>query len=265
MYDWPDRDEVPVRRGRRPTTGRPRRRGAPRPGPATSELVDPDAAEDEEERGEQPPGAAHPERSQRDAPARAPLAHEQARDEEPAQHEEEVDAEEAAGRDVRSEVVEHDGEHRDARAGRRAPGCGGTRRAGIPASGRGRRRRRLTGRRGEGDRTPLVGVHDGDTLPAGALQRAAPPSHQPAEVTVVVVPRARPDGSRGDRDRARACSVLRTAELEQQMTAGAQQRRPRARRPGARRSSPSSPPSSARAGSWRCTSAGSRRRSAVGT
>jgi hypothetical protein len=37
-----------------------------------------------------------------------PLAHEQARDEEPAQDEEEVDAEEASWRDVGREVVEDD-------------------------------------------------------------------------------------------------------------------------------------------------------------
>ncbi len=59
-------------------------------------------------------GASDPERSEREPPGAFELVDEQARDQEPAEHEEEVDAEEAARRDARREVVQHDREHRDA-------------------------------------------------------------------------------------------------------------------------------------------------------
>ena len=72
-----------------------------------------DADHHQEQRGEQPPGAAHPERLQVDASPPRPLGDEQRGDEEAAQHEERVDAEEPADRPRLTGVVEEHGRDRE--------------------------------------------------------------------------------------------------------------------------------------------------------
>ena len=64
--------------------------------------------DDEERRGEQPPRPPRPERREVDAPRRLALGEQQRRDEEPAQDEEQVHAEEAARQPARPGVVQHD-------------------------------------------------------------------------------------------------------------------------------------------------------------
>ena len=72
-----------------------------------------DAHHHEEQRGQQSPGPAHPERPQIDAPSSGPFGDEERRDEEPAQHEERVDAEEPADRPRLTRVVEEHRRHRE--------------------------------------------------------------------------------------------------------------------------------------------------------
>ena len=74
--------------------------------------VDRDDDEQEDERGEQPSGAPSPEGQQADVVAPAPLEHQQGGDEEPAEDEEGVDAEESAGEAGFAEVEHHDRRHR---------------------------------------------------------------------------------------------------------------------------------------------------------
>ena len=109
--------------------------------------VDADGGEHHEQRGQQPARASNPERSEREAPGAFELVDEQARDQEPAEHEEQVDAEEAARGDARREVVEDHREHGDA-----AQPVEGT---DVPHAGRGNGGRR-SGR-------ALVGPRAGDS------------------------------------------------------------------------------------------------------
>ena len=80
---------------------------------ADQERVNADCGEDEEQRGKQTARAATPERAQRDAGRSVPLVDEQARDEEAAEDEEQVDAQEPAWSNVRGEVIENHGDDRD--------------------------------------------------------------------------------------------------------------------------------------------------------
>jgi hypothetical protein len=88
--------------------------------------------QDERERRQQPPGAAAVEADHVDAPGAPELVDEQPGDEVAADHEEQVDAEEAARQRRRGEVVDDDGRHRQGpqpvQAAKAPPGAGPRRR-----------------------------------------------------------------------------------------------------------------------------------------
>jgi hypothetical protein len=72
-----------------------------------------DGDDDEDERGKQPSRAACPERPKVDPASGSPLVEEQGGDEEAAQHEEGVDAQEASRRPADAGVVQQHTEHRE--------------------------------------------------------------------------------------------------------------------------------------------------------
>ena len=107
-----------------------------------SRRVERDHAHHQEERREEPPGAAQVEPPEPDVVVLAPVAEEQARDQVAADHEEHVDAEEAARHPLHVAVIEQHGDDRERPAGRRARGCtrpaggaAGTTRSGCSGSG----------------------------------------------------------------------------------------------------------------------------------
>jgi len=107
------RDEMPVRdvcEGGQPVVGDSvgfhRRRG--------EECPDATGGQEQPERREESSGAADPERPQPDGEITLPFDDQQAGDQVAAEDEEDVDAQEAAGRDPRRIVVEDDGQHGDA-------------------------------------------------------------------------------------------------------------------------------------------------------
>ncbi len=99
---------------RRRTRSRGRRRGCGgSPGPSgRTAMHDADDGDEQEEGGQEPSGAAGPEPAQPDRPAATPLLDQQGGDQEPGEHEEGVDAVEAAGHRVQTGVEGDDGEHR---------------------------------------------------------------------------------------------------------------------------------------------------------
>ncbi len=176
----PRRDEVPVR-------DVPERR-QPVDGEALAvdliveqQRVDADDREEQQQRGHEAARPPRPERPERDRVRPAPLVDEQARDQEAAEDEEEVDAEEPARRDVGREVVQDHGEHGQAaqpveRAKVREPRSasltgligGGTSRCGGIRLG-GRVRPATTGQRRVGDRASVP-----EGLPAASTRLRGP-------------------------------------------------------------------------------------------
>ena len=93
---------------------------------------DADDGDEQEQRRQEPPGATGPEPTEPDRPASTPLLNQQRRDEEAREHEEGVDAVEAARHRVEPGVEGDDGEHRqgpdavqapDVAQRRAGPGC----------------------------------------------------------------------------------------------------------------------------------------------
>ena len=106
----PRHDEAPVgrvsqRRERVAPQRSPRGRGGHVGGPGDHRR------QQDRHRGQQPAGAATPEAEQADPPGPAELGQQQAGDQEPGQHEEDVDPEQPAGQPADPRVIAHDRQH----------------------------------------------------------------------------------------------------------------------------------------------------------